>query len=298
MKMKNFSEELDERTKWAEGVIEEFLPNVGTKQKIIMEAMNYSVRAGGKRLRPILLSEAAVMFGMDKENVRPFMAVMEYIHTYSLVHDDLPAMDNDEYRRGRKTTHRQFGEAIGILAGDALLNYAFETGINAVLSFEYPKRAVAALSVIASKAGIYGMIGGQTVDIISEGKQLDKGTLDYINELKTGALIEASMMSGAILAGADEEETFIVEKAASKIGQAFQIQDDVLDVIGTTKELGKAVHSDEKNCKSTYVNLLGVDKAKEEVRRLSDEAVLELKSLERENEFLFELIKWLTDRTK
>ncbi|MDE6254151.1 MAG: polyprenyl synthetase family protein [Lachnospiraceae bacterium] len=296
--MKNFSEELDKRTKWVENVIEEFLPNEDTKQKIVMEAMNYSVRAGGKRLRPLLLSEMSEMFGMDKENVKPFMAVMEYIHTYSLVHDDLPAMDNDEYRRGRKTTHKQFGEAIGILAGDALLNYAFETGINAILTFEYPKRAVAALAVIASKSGIYGMIGGQTVDIISEGKQLDKDTLDYINELKTGALIEASMMAGAILAGADEEEVFTVERAASKIGQAFQIQDDVLDVISTTKELGKPVHSDEKNCKSTYVNLMDVDKAKDEVKRLSDEAVLELKSLKRENQFLFKLIEWLINRTK
>ena len=296
--MKNFSEELEKRTKWVESVIEEFLPNEDTKQKIVMEAMNYSVRAGGKRLRPLLLSEMSEMFGMDKENVKPFMAVMEYIHTYSLVHDDLPAMDNDEYRRGRKTTHKQFGEAIGILAGDALLNYAFETGINAILTFEYPKRAVAALAVIASKSGIYGMIGGQTVDIISEGKQLDKDTLDYINELKTGALIEASMMAGAILAGADEEEVFTVERAASKIGQAFQIQDDVLDVISTTKELGKPVHSDEKNCKSTYVNLMDVDKAKDEVKRLSDEAVLELKSLKRENQFLFKLIEWLINRTK
>ncbi|MDE5780956.1 MAG: polyprenyl synthetase family protein [Lachnospiraceae bacterium] len=296
--MKNFSEELDKRTKWVENVIEEFLPNEDTKQKIVMEAMNYSVRAGGKRLRPLLLSEMSEMFGMDKENVKPFMAVMEYIHTYSLVHDDLPAMDNDEYRRGRKTTHKQFGEAIGILAGDALLNYAFETGINAILTFEYPKRAVAALAVIASKSGIYGMIGGQTVDIISEGKQLDKDTLDYINELKTGALIEASMMAGAILAGADEEEIFTIERAASKIGQAFQIQDDVLDVISTTKELGKPVHSDEKNCKSTYVNLMDVDKAKDEVKRLSDEAVLELKSLKRENQFLFKLIEWLINRTK
>ncbi|MBD5136189.1 MAG: polyprenyl synthetase family protein [Lachnospiraceae bacterium] len=296
--MKNFSEELEKRIKWVESVIEEFLPNEDTKQKIVMEAMNYSVRAGGKRLRPLLLSEMSEMFGMDKENVKPFMAVMEYIHTYSLVHDDLPAMDNDEYRRGRKTTHKQFGEAIGILAGDALLNYAFETGINAILTFEYPKRAVAALAVIASKSGIYGMIGGQTVDIISEGKQLDKDTLDYINELKTGALIEASMMAGAILAGADEEEIFTIERAASKIGQAFQIQDDVLDVISTTKELGKPVHSDEKNCKSTYVNLMDVEKAKDEVKRLSDEAVLELKSLKRENQFLFKLIEWLINRTK
>lgn len=296
--MEKFNEELEVRTKWMESVIEEFLPQEAMRQKSVIEAMNYSVRAGGKRLRPMLLSETAQMFGADKQKIKPFMAVMEFIHTYSLVHDDLPAMDNDEYRRGMKTTHKQYGEAVAILAGDGLLNYAYETGLRAILESDYPKRAAAAMEVISFKSGIYGMIGGQTVDIISEGMELDKDTLDYINELKTGALIEASMMAGAILAGADENEVCLVEEAASKIGRAFQIQDDVLDVVSTTEELGKPVHSDEKNCKSTYVNLLGVENAKKEVKKLSDEAVGALKSLGRENEFLFELIGWLINRTK
>lgn len=296
--MMEFNKELKERTAWAEKVVKEFLPEETTKQKLVMEAMNYSVNAGGKRLRPLLMCETAKMFGGDTENVKPFMAAIEYIHTYSLVHDDLPVMDNDDYRRGRKTTHKEYGEGMGVLAGDALLNYAFETAVDGVIKNDNPARAASALSVIAHKSGIYGMIGGQTVDIMSEGRPQTKDSLDYINELKTGALIEASMMSGAILAGATQSEVGIIEKVASNIGLAFQIKDDILDVTGDEEEIGKPVHSDEKNNKSTYVNIMGIDEAAKEVKRLSTEAEESLKSLGKEDEFLLMLIDWLISRKK
>lgn len=296
--MSDFDDKLKKKTEMAEEVIESYLPKEETRQSDIMRAMNYSVTAGGKRLRPILMYEVAMMFGCDSELVKPFMAVMEFIHTYSLVHDDLPAMDDDDYRRGRKTTHVEFGEAMGILAGDGLLNYAYEIGMNAVVNGKEIEKKAKALKVIADKAGIYGMVGGQTVDVLSEGKELDKDMLDYINERKTGALIEASMMAGAILGGASDEETKIIEKAASYIGMAFQIQDDILDVISTSEELGKPVHSDEKNLKSTYVTIMGLEQASNEVEWLTDNGIELLKSLNRDNDFLFELIKKLVNRSK
>ena len=230
-----------------------------------MEAMNYSVKAGGKRLRPMLMLETSKMFDKDCENIYPFMAAIEFIHTYSLVHDDLPAMDNDEYRRGRKTTHAEYGEDLGILAGDGLLNYAYEIMTKAVLESEDPYKAIQAMNVIATKAGIYGMVGGQTVDVISEGKKIDLDTIMYIHNLKTAALIEASMMAGAILAGATQTQIDTVENIANNVGIAFQIQDDILDIISTTEKLGKPVLSDEKNDKTTYVSLCGLEKAKDDV---------------------------------
>ncbi len=289
---------LDEKTEYADNVIKQYLPEEKGLQSVIMDAMNYSVMAGGKRLRPILLMEMALCFNGNADDVKPFMAMMEYIHTYSLVHDDLPAMDNDDFRRGKKTTHKQYGEAIGVLAGDALLNYAFETGISAALAFEDKERALKALSVIAKKAGIYGMIGGQVVDVINDGKEKSKEELDYINEYKTAALIQASMMAGAILAGVTDKRLTEIESAGLDIGLAFQIRDDILDVTSTDTELGKPVHSDEKNNKSTYVNLMGIEKAEEEVRRLSEIAIGRLKNIGIENEFIFELIRKLTYRNK
>ena len=295
--MSDFEDKLKAKTKMAEEIIFSYLPKEETRQSDIMRAMNYSVSAGGKRLRPILMYEIAMMCNCDSEKVKPFMAAMEFIHTYSLVHDDLPAMDDDDYRRGRKTTHVEFGEAMGILAGDGLLNYAYEVGLNAVVNGNDTAGMARALKVIADKAGIYGMVGGQTVDVLSEGKELDKDMLDYINERKTGALIEASMMAGAILGGASDEDIEVIEKAASYIGMAFQIQDDILDVISTSEELGKPVHSDEKNSKSTYVTIMGLEQASNEVEWLTDNGIDLLKSLNRENEFLFELIQRLVNRS-
>ena len=294
----NFNEELNRRTEEIERLLEGYLPQESGFQKTVLEAMNYSVRAGGKRLRPLLIAESFRLFGGEGKAAEPFMAAMEMIHTYSLVHDDLPAMDNDEYRRGRKTTHVVYGEAMGILAGDGLLNYAFETALRAFDIDPGNQGIPEALKVLARKAGIYGMIGGQSVDVQSEGKALSREKLDFIYRLKTSALIEASMMIGAILAGAGEEQVKKIEQAASDVGLAFQIQDDILDVTSTVEVLGKPIHSDEKNHKTTYVTLEGLDKASADVERISMRALDTLAGIGRRNEFLEELIRYLVSRKK
>lgn len=292
----NFKEELQKRTGEIEEIIKGYLPKETGFQKTVLEAVNYSVLAGGKRLRPMLMQETCRMFGGEGELVKPFMAAIEMIHTYSLVHDDLPAMDNDEYRRGKKTTHAVYGEAMGILAGDALLNLAFETAAEA-FAIEVSSRTARAMQILARKAGIYGMIGGQVVDVESEGQPLSREKLNFIYRLKTSALIEASMMIGAVLAGASDEELAAVERVAGDVGLAFQIQDDILDVEGSEASMGKPAGSDEKNQKTTYVTLEGMDKAKKEVERLSREAAEDLDKLG-SNEFLEGLIRFLVNREK
>ncbi len=283
-----------------EKILKKNLPEQAGLQKQIMEAMEYSVMAGGKRLRPMLMRETFRLFSdSDEEIVEPFMAAIEMIHTYSLVHDDLPAMDNDEYRRGRKTTHMVYGEAMGILAGDALLNFAFETASKGFTMFPEKSLEIGkALQILAKKAGIYGMIGGQVVDVNCVGQELSKEILDFIYELKTSALIESSMMIGAILAGADDETVMLTEKIAKNIGIAFQIQDDILDVTSTVEMLGKPVLSDEKNDKTTYVTLVGIEKAKEYVEQISKEAISMLSELPCKNEFLEMLLTELIHREK
>lgn len=294
----NFEEELRLRTDNVQKVIEKYLPKAEGFQKTVLEAMNYSMLAGGKRLRPILMQETYRMFGGEREVIEPFMAAMEMIHTHSLIHDDLPAIDNDEYRRGRKTTWVVYGEAMGVLAGDGLLNYAYETACKAFQMEPENRNIGRALAVLAGKTGVYGMLGGQCTDVEAEGKALSREKLDFIYRLKTGALIEAAMMAGAILAGADEAEVKTVESIASDVGLAFQIQDDILDVTSTTEELGKPVMSDEKNEKSTYVALEGLEKAQEDVERISRNAIRTLDGLDVKNEFLRELILHLINRKK
>ena len=294
----NFQDELTKRTEDAERVIKDFLPAEEGFARTMAQAMNYSMLAGGKRLRPILIQENYRLFGGEGKVVEPFMAGMEMIHTHSLIHDDLPALDNDDYRRGRLTTHKVYGEAMGVLSGAALLNYAYETMLQAFSLTEDQDRVIRALRVMAEKTGIHGMLGGQSVDVENDGKPLEKEMLDYIYRNKTSALIEASMMTGAILAGADEHEVSVVEEAAGNIGLAFQIQDDILDVTSTDEELGKPVHSDEKNNKVTYVTLFGIEKASEQVEMLSEKAVELLKSLNKNNEFLYLLIEKLIKRRK
>ena len=295
----NFKEEQKEKVEKIEAILREYLPEANGYQSVIMEAMEYSLMAGGKRLRPMLMMETYRLFGGETEVIYPFMAAMEMIHTYSLVHDDLPAMDNDEYRRGRKTTHIVYGEDMGILAGDALLNYAFETACKAFEQFpEESLRIGQALRVLARKAGIYGMIGGQVVDVKESGHQIDEEVLDFIFRLKTGALIESAMMIGAILAGASKEDVKSMQKVAGKIGMAFQIQDDILDVIGDSRELGKATGSDAQNHKQTYVTLHGLEESGREVERLTGEAVAVLDGFSGEHEFLKELLLHLVHRTK
>lgn len=285
-----------DRKKEVEQIVTSFLPKEEGYQKTVLEAMNYSVSAGGKRLRPMLMIETYRMFGGTSKVIEPFMAAIEMIHTYSLIHDDLPAMDNDEYRRGRKTTHVVYGEAMAILAGDALLNYAFETAASAFVLDEGNPAIGKAFMILASKAGVYGMIGGQVLDVESEGKEIDADTLKFIHIHKTSALLESAMLIGAVLAGASEQQQRTVELAARELGLAFQIRDDILDVTGNTDELGKPVGSDEKNHKNTYVALEGLEKAKEDVKRYSESAIDRLKSLPVRNEFLYELIEELIDR--
>lgn len=296
-----FMEELQQKVEHINNVLEKFLPAEEGQQRIIFEAMNYSVRAGGKRLRPILMEETYHMFGGSSAVIEPFMAAIEMIHTYSLVHDDLPAMDNDEYRRGKKTTHAVYGEAMGILAGDALLNLAYETAAKAFDMEVADARVARAFTVLAKKAGVYGMVGGQVVDVESEKSDdcpITREKLDFIYRLKTGALIESSMMIGAILAGASSDELSRVEQIAAKLGLAFQIQDDVLDVTSTLEVLGKPVGSDEKNNKATYVTFEGLDKAVSDVERISKEAEEQLDDLGYDDAFLKELFEYLIHREK
>lgn len=296
----NFKEELAEKVKQVEKIIESYLPDEQGYQKTVLQAMNYSVQAGGKRLRPLLMQEVYQMFGGRGKEIEPFMAAMEMVHTYSLVHDDLPAMDNDEYRRGRKTTHVMYGEAMAILAGDGLLNYAFETACKAFSLTQDSAKVGQALTLFAKKAGIYGMIGGQTADIEAEDQntEVTEELLMFIHEHKTAALIQSAIMTGAILAGASEKELVTLEKIGYDIGIAFQIQDDILDVTGNQETLGKPIGSDEKNNKVTYVTLKGLDQAERAQKEISEEAISMLASLSCRSPFLESLVQNLITREK
>ncbi len=316
----NFKEELERKTEQIETIIGNYLPAEEGYQKVVLQAMNYSVTAGGKRLRPMLMAESAALFTEvdeiwsmaepeQQENttlgqaLSLFMAALEMIHNYSLVHDDLPAMDNDEYRRGRKTTHVVYGEGMAVLAGDGLLNYAFETAAQAfdrAQTIEEYRRIAGALKILGRKAGIYGMIGGQCADLEAEKAETEvtEEMLLYIHEHKTAALIQAAMTIGAALAGASEEEIGRLEKCAYNIGIAFQIQDDILDVTSSLEVLGKQVGSDEKNHKLTYVSMHGLEESKRQVEEMSRDAIAVLKSFPRQNEFMEQLVEQLIHREK
>ena len=296
MSLNNWETSREEKVSEIEEILKSYLPKQEGFQKVILEAMEYSLMAGGKRLRPMLMLETYRMFGGKSDIIRPFAAAQEMIHTYSLVHDDLPAMDNDEFRRGRRTTHVVYGEDMGILAGDALLNYAFET---AATAFEMePESAPVigkAIAILAGKAGVYGMIGGQVVDVSSSGRQIEREKLDFIYALKTGALIESSMMIGAVLAGASKDEIRTIERIASKVGLAFQIQDDILDVTGSTEKLGKPVGSDAENHKNTFVSCYGLEECRRLARENTRQAV-EAVALLPGSGFLTELARSLQKR--
>lgn len=301
-----FEQELKEKTSEIEALLERMLPEEAGLQKTIFSAMRYSLMAGGKRIRPLLIEETYRFFGgKDMALAEPFMAAIEMIHTYSLIHDDLPALDNDDYRRGRLTSHKVYGEAMAILAGDALLNYAFETASKAMDAAKDDAellRVMKAFRILSTKPGINGMIGGQVVDVELTGEPVPEKTLRFIFELKTGALIEAAMMIGAQLAGASEEQIAAVEKAAGDVGMAFQIQDDILDVIGNEALLGKPVHSDEKNEKTTWVTVYGLEQAKKDVATYSEEAMTILTQMsgvtEPETSFLYHFVEYLIHRNK
>ena len=295
----NFKEELEQRTQSVWEIVEGYLPKEEGLSNNLAKAMNYSMRAGGKRLRPVFMAAMYEMLGGSSEIVNHFMAAIEMIHTHSLIHDDLPAIDNDQYRRGKKTTHVVFGESTAILAGDALLNYAYETAFQAfekVQNEEELLRVARALKILGEKTGLFGMLGGQGVDVENDGKPLSKETLDFIYENKTSALIEASLMIGAVLAGWKDLSS--IQQMGSCLGIAFQIQDDILDVTSSQEELGKPVGSDEKNHKTTYVTLEGVEQAGEEVKKLTHEAVSLLLQLPGEKEFLKNLFLFLCTRRK
>ena len=294
----DINKEIAEHTTQVGAIITKYLPKESGYQQTVMEAMNYSFLAGGKRLRPMLMQETYRLFGGSSDIIEPFMAAIEMIHTYSLIHDDLPAMDNDDYRRGRKTTHVVYGEAMGILAGDALLNFAFETACKGLMQDVGNPAVARAVQILAQKAGIYGMLGGQVVDVESEGQPLEREKLDFIYDLKTGALLEASMLIGAVLAGASEKEQQVILQVAKDVGLAFQIQDDILDVTSDMETLGKPIGSDEKNHKTTYVTIRGLAQAQKDVEKISERALEGVASLSEENVFLNELIRYLIHRKK
>lgn len=305
--MDNFKQLLQGKVDIIETILKKYIPEEKGFQKTIMESMNYSLLAGGKRLRPMIMNETYLMFGgEDRDLIEPYMSALEMIHTYSLIHDDLPAMDNDEYRRGRKTNHVVFGEAMAILAGDGLLNYAYETATKGLMyavgtgDSDLMKRAARALEIMSTKAGIYGMVGGQVVDVESEKKGLtiDKDQLIFIHENKTAALLQISLMCGAVLAGASDEEVKALEEIGRNVGIAFQIQDDILDVTGDEATLGKPIGSDEKNDKVTYVSIYGLERADADQKAMSAKAIEGLKSFAKRNEFLEALISSLIERKK
>lgn len=298
--MPEFKEMLADRVKETEEIIKRYLPEEAGFQRTIMKAMNYSMNAGGKRIRPLLMLETGRLFGFGgaRKELEHFMAAIEMIHTSSLIHDDLPCMDNDEYRRGKKSTWAAFGEDMGVLAGDALIVEAFSVASDAFSGTEHPYRVGQAVRILAEKTGIYGMIGGQVVDVELTNQPVPADKLDFIYRLKTGALLEASMLIGAVLAGAEEEDCGMISRIALNVGLAFQIQDDILDVMGDPELLGKPVGSDERNAKTTFVTLKGLDEAREEVKRLSEEAISQLHSLNREDTFLEQLIRMLITREK
>lgn len=291
----DFKAELKEKVKFVDEYMEKFLPPEDKYPEIIHKAMRYSVFAGGKRLRPIMVMEACRAFGGDVEKAMPFACAIEMIHTYSLIHDDLPALDNDDYRRGRLTSHKMFGENMAILAGDALLHHAFETMAEACVKMNDIKYTKAMLA-IAQGAGINGMVAGQVVDVISEGKEIDKDTLDYIHKNKTAAMIIGALKAGAEIGGASDEEIKNIERVGELVGVAFQIQDDILDVTSTLEELGKPINSDEKNHKVTYVTMFGVEDASKIVLDMSNEALEILHSMGDRMEFLERLTEYLIRR--
>lgn len=280
-------------------IVDEYLGQIievkENPQKIIYQAVNYSLLSGGKRLRPVLFLGAYELFRDDLKKALPFACAMEMIHTYSLIHDDLPAMDNDDYRRGKLSNHKKFGEARAILAGDALLNKAFETGLDAAINLK-DINAIKALKLIADSSGTEGMIGGQVIDIDGENKISSIEDLKYMYSLKTGAIIKSSVTAGATLAGATENEIKLLENYAEKIGIAFQIVDDILDVTSTQEKLGKLIGSDAANNKTTYLTFKSIDEARKDVEKFTEEAIKSLSLFGNRAIYLIELAKYLTSR--
>lgn len=291
-----FKDVLKKKINYIETLLNEYMPKEEGYQQTIMKAMNYSLKAGGKRLRPILTLESCKIVGGREEDAIPFAMAIEMIHTYSLIHDDLPALDNDNLRRGKPTNHKVFGDAMATLAGDALLNYAFEVMLCSSIDKKNSNKYLKAINEIAIHAGIYGMIGGQVVDVESENKIIDKDKLDFIHLNKTAAMIVGCMRAGAIIGEATEEELEKVTKYAKNIGLSFQIVDDILDITGDEIKLGKPVGSDIENNKSTYPSLLGLEKSREIARQLIEEAKFSIDEISSEIFFLNQLADYIVSR--
>lgn len=292
----SFKSSLKYRVDYIEKLLKEYMPEEKGYQKTIFEAMNYSLKAGGKRLRPILTLEACRIVGGNEEDAIPFAIAIEMIHTYSLIHDDLPALDNDDLRRGRPTNHKVYGDAMAILAGDGLLNYAFEIMLKSSIGKENPAKYLNAINEIAKSSGVYGMIGGQVVDIESEDKKIEMEKLDFIHLNKTAAIIVGCMRAGAIIGDATEEQLENITKYATNIGLSFQIADDILDITGDESKLGKKVGSDIDNNKSTYPSLIGLEKSKEIANDLINEAKTRISNIKGDTEFLNDLAEYIVAR--
>lgn len=297
----NFSNELKDKQQVVEKILLKYMPeNASPYDHVVYNAMKYSLMANGKRIRPILMMEAyKICGGNNIREIEAFMAAMEMIHTYSLIHDDLPAMDNDDYRRGILTCHKKYGEDIAILAGDGLLNSAYEIMIDACLKDNKvkAKQKLTACKEIGKAAGVKGMIGGQVADVIQNDITMD--VINYIHIHKTSAIIEASLTAGAVLANGSMQKVETFRKIGRCIGLAFQIQDDILDIVSTTEELGKQVGSDNKNGKNTYVTIKGIEESRQIVNELIEKALDSLNSFDSsEKEFLEEFIFYLRNRKK
>ncbi len=291
-----FKEILKNKIDYVENLLQEYMPKEEGYQETIMKAMNYSLKAGGKRLRPILTLESCKIVGGKEEDAIPFAMAIEMIHTYSLIHDDLPALDNDDLRRGKPTNHKVFGEGMATLAGDALLNYAYEVMLSSSINKENPHKYLRAIYEIATHAGIYGMIGGQVVDVESENKVIEKEKLDFIHLNKTAAMIVGCMRAGAIIGDATEEELKKITKYGRNIGLSFQIVDDILDITGDEEKLGKPIGSDIENHKSTYPSLLGLEKSRQIARQLIEEGKSSIEGLSSEVDFLNQLGDYIISR--
>ncbi len=277
--------------------LKRYVPRFTNFASRVTEAMHYSLFAGGKRLRPILLLAGAEAVGGQAEDYLPAACALECIHTYSLIHDDLPAMDDDDLRRGKPTCHKAFDEATAILAGDGLLTYAFELLTHPDLLAKVPnERILRVIGLIAKAAGISGMVGGQMADLLAEGRRVSPEELDFIHRHKTGALITASVVSGAILAGASPEEERALEIYGWAIGRAFQIVDDLLDILGDEKVIGKPVGSDLEKEKATYPSLFGIEASRQKAVELVEEALVALSPFDHRAEPLRDIARYIVER--
>lgn len=291
-----FKDVLKEKINYIETLLNEYMPKEEGYQQTIMKAMNYSLKAGGKRLRPILTLESCKIVGGKEEDAIPFAMAIEMIHTYSLIHDDLPALDNDDLRRGKPTNHKVFGDGMATLAGDALLNYAFEIMLSSSIDKEDSNKYLKAMNEIAKHAGIYGMIGGQVVDVESENKIIDKDKLDFIHLNKTAAIIVGCMRAGAIIGGATQDQLERITRYGKNIGLSFQIVDDILDITGDEEKLGKNIGSDVENHKSTYPSLLGIEKSREIAIKLIEDGKASIEGLSSDINFLNQLGDYIISR--